>query len=52
MEKNSQEELEAALEELHGFVLGLAHRAGEDREYGERLWQEIRASEGLLKELA
>lgn len=52
MEKDGREELEAALEELHGFVLGLAQRAGEDREYGERLWREIRNSEGLLKELA
>ncbi len=47
-----KEQLEAALRELRGFVVTLAGQAGESEEYGERLWQGIRRSEGLLQELA
>lgn len=50
MEENSQ--LEQALATLHQFVMDLAERAGERPEYGEKLWQGIRASNGLLQELA
>lgn len=51
-EEAGEKELEAALNELHGFVAALAQRAGESVEYGEKLWQGIRQSEGLLQELA
>ena len=44
--------LEAAMNELHGFVMSLAEKAGESTEYGEQLWQGIRRSGGLLQELA
>lgn len=50
MEENSQ--LEQALATLHQFVMDLAEQAGERPEYGEKLWQGIRASNGLLQELA
>ncbi len=50
MEDKNQ--LEQALATLHRFVLNLAEQAGEKPEYGEKLWQGIRASEGLLQELA
>lgn len=50
MEENNQ--LEQALATLHQFVLNLAEQAGEKPEYGEKLWRGIRASEGLLQELA
>ncbi|MDE6925734.1 MAG: hypothetical protein K2P59_10830 [Acetatifactor sp.] len=50
MEENNR--LEQALGTLHQFVLNLAEQAGEKREYGEKLWQGISASEGLLQELA
>ena len=46
------DQLEAALKELQRFVLNLAERAGESSEYGEKLWQGIRQSAGLLQELA
>lgn len=45
-------QLETALNELHRFVMELAKKAGESEEYGERLWQGIRQSGGLLQELA
>lgn len=44
--------LEAALGELHRFVMELVGKAGESEEYGERLWQGIQKSGGLLQELA
>ena len=50
MEENNR--VEQALGTLHQFVLNLAAQAGEKREYGEKLWQGISASEGLLQELA
>ena len=53
MEEVSQNQaLEAALNELHRFVLELVQRAGESDVYGEQMWQGIRQSEGLLQELA
>ena len=50
--EEKKDALEAALDELHKFVLELAHRAGETVEYAEELWQGIRQSGGLLQELA
>ncbi len=47
-----QEKLELALKTLRGYVLGLAAQAGESVEYGERVWQGIKGSPGLLQELA
>lgn len=44
--------LEAAMNELHRFVMELSQKAGESVEYGEWLWQGIRQSGGLLQELA
>ena len=44
--------LGAAMNELHRFVTELSQKAGESVEYGERLWQGIRQSGGLLQELA
>ena len=44
--------LDAAMNELHRFVMELAKSAGESEEYGEQLWQGIRQSGGLLQELA
>jgi len=46
------ERLEKALNTLHEYVLSLAEHAGEKEESGEKLWQGIRQSEGLLQELA
>ncbi len=46
------ERLEKALNTLHEYVLSLAEQAGEKEGSGERLWQGIRRSEGLLQELA
>ena len=51
MEERNQT-LEAALNELHRYVLELAQRAGESTEYAEQLWQGIRQTGGLLQELA
>ena len=48
----NEEQIAQAYETLHGFVLNLAVEAGEGEEYGEKLWQEIKASDGLLAELA
>ena len=45
-------QLEAAMNELHRFVMELAKKAGKSVEYGEQLWQGIRQSSGLLQELA
>lgn len=46
------ERLEKALNTLQEYVLSLAGQAGETEEYGERLWQGILHSAGLLRELA
>lgn len=50
MKENNQ--LEQALDTLHQFVLTLTEQAGEKPEYGEKLWQGIKSSGGLLQELA
>lgn len=50
MEKQMQ--VEKAFRILQEYVGTLAAQAGESREYGERLWQAILKSEGLLRELA
>ena len=50
--KEQSARLEAAMNELHKFVLELAERAGESPEYAEQLWQGLRQSGGLLQELA
>jgi hypothetical protein len=44
--------LEQALAALRQFLLNLAEQAGESQEYGEKLWQGIKASEGLLQEFS
>nr|WP_289767662.1 hypothetical protein [uncultured Acetatifactor sp.] len=49
---DEREQLERALKALEDFVRGLAVQAGETEEYGERLWEGIRRSGGLLQELA
>lgn len=51
-QKTKKEQLEEALAALRNFVEELSRQAGEDEEYGERLWQGIRGSGGLLQELA
>lgn len=50
MEENNQ--LEQALAVLHEFILQLAQQAGRSAGYGERLWEGIKGSGGLLQELA
>ena len=45
-------QLEKALETLREYVRVLAGQAGMDEAYGEELWQGIRQSGGLLRELA
>ncbi|MCI8543493.1 MAG: hypothetical protein HFH95_09285 [Lachnospiraceae bacterium] len=49
---DERDQLERALKALEDFVRGLAVQAGETEEYGERLWEGIRRSGGLLQELA
>lgn len=53
-EQNAEHDarLETALNELRGFVSDLANKAGKSAAYGEKIWQEIRQSQGLLQELA
>ena len=51
-EKEKEEQLQRALKALHEFVLSLAGQAGKETDYGEKLWQDIRQSQGLLQELA
>lgn len=50
MEQN--ERVEKALQTLREYVVALAVEAEKGEEYGERLWQGIRQSGGLLRELA
>lgn len=50
MENNHQ--LEQALATLHQFVTRLSQQAGESEAYAEELWQGIKSSNGLLRELA
>lgn len=49
---SQEEQLEAALNTLKNYVEVLAQRAGESKEYGEKLWERIRRSGGVLQELA
>ena len=51
-ERSEKAQLEKALEVLRDFVCSLALEAGKVHEYGETLWQDIRNSTGLLRELA
>ena len=44
--------LEQALAALRQFLLNLAGQAGESQGDGEKLWQGIKASEGLLQEFS
>lgn len=50
MENNHQ--LEQALATLHQFIARLSQQAGESEAYAEELWQGIKSSNGLLRELA
>lgn len=45
-------ELEAAMNTLHDFVRRLSEKAGKPEAYGEELWERIRRSSGVLRELA
>lgn len=47
-----EERLALAMQTLEGYVRDLAVAAGESEEFAEDLWQRIRASEGVLRELA
>lgn len=47
-----EERVEKAMQTLRDYVVTLAVRAGEGEEYGEKLWQGIRQSGRLLRELA
>ncbi len=49
---DERERLKRALDALHRFVGALAEQAGEEEAYGERLWEGICQSGGLLAELA
>ena len=44
--------LQKAMDTLHNYILALALKAGKEDSYGEKLWEEIRSSNGLLRELA
>ena len=44
--------LQKAMDTLHNYILALALKAGKEDSYGEKLWEEIRSSGGLLRELA
>ena len=50
MEQNIR--LQKAMDTLHNYILALALKAGKEDSYGEKLWEEIRSSNGLLRELA
>ncbi len=49
---DEREQLERALGALRKFVHDLAEQAGREEEDAERLWEGIRQSGGLLRELA
>ena len=44
--------LQKAMDTLHNYILALALKAGKEDSYGEKLWEEIKSSNGLLRELA
>lgn len=46
------EQLQQALHTLENFIKALAVQAGESEAYGEELWSRIKASNGVLKEVA
>lgn len=49
---DKREQLEKALKILENYVYELAAEAGMDTLYGKELWEGIRQSAGLLKELS
>lgn len=51
-QEQKNEQLEQALATLRQYILMLAEQAEKGAEYGEKLWQGIRRSEGLLQELS
>ena len=51
-QQKQQEQLKLALKTLHDFIMDKTEKAGKSEEYGEKLWEGIRQSEGLLQELA
>mgnify|MGYP007070016909 CR=1 FL=1 len=51
-ELGEKERLAKALETLRDFVMELSGKAGKSREYGEDLWERIKGSNGVLRELA
>lgn len=51
-QQSQQELLQRALETLHQYVLGLSRKAEKTEEFGEDLWNRIKASNGVLQELA
>ncbi|MGN0166494.1 MAG: hypothetical protein ACI4AB_00505 [Acetatifactor sp.] len=50
--EKEQEQLKLALKTLHDFIMEKAVKAGKGEDYGEKLWEGIRRSGGLLQELA
>jgi hypothetical protein len=51
-ESERKEKLTLAMQTLERYVYELAAAAGESEEYAADLWQRIKTSEGVLKELA
>ncbi|MCM1100629.1 MAG: hypothetical protein NC079_03770 [Clostridium sp.] len=51
-QRDAQEQLAQAMRTLETFVQRLAKEAGESGEYAADLWERIRGSEGVLRELA
>lgn len=47
-----QERLAKAMQTLRDYVLTLARSSGQGEDYGAELWERIRGSEGVLRELA
>lgn len=47
-----EEQLAQAMQTLHQYVLGLGEKAGKKPEETEDLWERIKASNGILRELA
>ncbi|MBO4290272.1 MAG: hypothetical protein J5898_00030 [Lachnospiraceae bacterium] len=50
--ENSNEQVERAFQTLRNFIVTLSGQAGKTQQYGEELWERIRRSEGVLKEVA
>jgi hypothetical protein len=51
-ELTQNEQLQAAMKTLENFIINLSLAAGKNEEYGEKLWQRISRSTGVLKEVA